>query len=93
MKTFFQFLEQASPYQPFKAPKPIIPSPPPPGFREKYIDPLKKKTQTQESVQRKKYEETRREDDLYQTVQQKLTNPRLRKLRRFLNREQGRYTV
>lgn len=86
--------EQASPYQPFKAPKPIIPSPPPPGFREKYIDPLKKKTQTQtESAQRKEYEETRHEDDTYQTVQQKLQNPRLRKLRRFFNREQGRYTV
>lgn len=84
--------EQASPYQPFKAPKPIIPSPPPPGFREKYIDPLKKKTKV-ESVQRKEYEETRHEDDYYQTTKQKLQNPRLTRLRRLLNREQGRYTV
>jgi hypothetical protein len=94
MKTFLQFVEQASPYQPYKAPKPVIPSPPPPGFREKYIDPLKKKTQI-ESAQRKEYEETRLEDNIVprQSVAQKLNNPRLKKLRRFFNRELGRYTV
>jgi hypothetical protein len=41
----------------------------------------------------KDYESVRQEDDIYQTVQQKLANPRLRKLRRYLNREVGRYTV
>lgn len=41
----------------------------------------------------KDYESVRQEDDVYQTVQQKLANPRLRKLRRYLNREVGRYTV
>lgn len=46
-----------------------------------------------ESAQRKEYEETRHEDDTYQTVQQKLQNPRLTRLIRLLNREQGRYTV
>lgn len=91
-KAFEEFVEQASPYQPYKAPKPIIPSPPPPGFREKYIDPLKKKTQTESKV-RQDIESSKYEDDTYQTVQQKLLNPRLRKLRRFFNREVGRYTV
>jgi hypothetical protein len=46
-----------------------------------------------ENTQRKEYEETRHEDDTYQTVKQKLQNPRLTRLRRLLNREQGRYTV
>jgi len=48
-----------------------------------------------ENMQRKEYEETRREDNIVpnQTVSQKLNNPRLKKLRRFFNREQGRYTV
>lgn len=92
MKTFSQFVEQStggSPYQPYKVP---IPSPPPPGFREKYIDPLKKKTQT-ESKAAQDIESSRYEDDVYRTTQQKLADPRLRKLRRFFNREVGRYTV
>jgi len=95
MKTFSQFLEASeggSPYQPFKVPKPVIPSPPPPGFREKYIDPLKKKTQTESKV-RQDIESSKYEDDIYRTTQQKLADPRLRKLRRFFNREVGRYTV
>ena len=46
-----------------------------------------------ESTQRKEYEQTRHEDDAYQSISQKLQNPRLRKLRRFLNRELGRFTV
>lgn len=54
---------------------------------------MKTFSQFLESAQKKEYEETRHEDDTYQTVQQKLQNPRLTKLRRLLNREQGRYTV
>lgn len=49
--------------------------------------------EVKEQTQRKEYEETRHEDDTYQTVKQKLQNPRLTRLRRLLNREQGRYTV
>lgn len=46
-----------------------------------------------ESKVRQDIESSKYEDDTYQTVQQKLSNPRLRKLRRFFNREVGRYTV
>ena len=94
-KTFSQFLEASeggSPYQPYKAPKPVLPSPPPPGFREKYIYPLKKKTQT-ESKARQDIESSRYEDDVYRTTKERINDPRLRKLRRFFNREVGRYTV
>jgi hypothetical protein len=57
-----------------------------------FLEQSKNNTQL-ESAQRKEYEEIRHEDDFYQTTTQKLQNPRLRKLRRFLNREVGRYTV
>jgi hypothetical protein len=39
------------------------------------------------------YEKTRHEDDTYQSSVQRLQNPRLRKLRRYLNKEIGRFTV
>ena len=52
----------------------------------------KKKLQT-ESKARQDNESSRYEDDTYRTTQQKLNDPRLRKLRRFFNREVGRYTV
>ena len=39
------------------------------------------------------YERTRHEDDAYQTPEQKLQNPRLRKLRRYLNQDIHRFTV
>ena len=46
MKAFAQFVREAqgtggSPYQDYKAPKQPEPSSPPPGWKEKYIDPLK----------------------------------------------------
>lgn len=49
----------------------------------------------EQSTQRQEYEQTRREDNIVpqQSVAQKLNNPRLKKLRRFFNRELGRYTV
>jgi hypothetical protein len=46
-----------------------------------------------ESKVRQDIESSRYEDDNYRTTQQKLLDPRLRKLRRFFNREIGRYTV
>ena len=46
-----------------------------------------------ESKVRQDIESSRYEDDNYRTTQQKLLDPRLRKLRRFFNREVGRYTV
>ncbi len=46
-----------------------------------------------ESKVRQDIESTRHEDDVYRTTQQRINDPRLRKLRRFFNREIGRYTV
>lgn len=46
-----------------------------------------------ESKTYREYERTRHEDDTYQTVSQKLRNPRLRKLRILFNRELKRHTV
>lgn len=48
-----------------------------------------------ENDQRQEYEQTRREDNIVpqQSTIQKLNNPRLRKLRKYFNRELGRYTV
>lgn len=46
-----------------------------------------------ESRSAQELEATRHEDDTYRTTKQKLADPRLRKLRRFFNREVGRYTV
>ncbi len=48
---------------------------------------------SEDLAKRKQYELTRHEDDSYQTPIQRLQNPRLRKLRRYLNREVGKYTV
>ena len=89
-----------SPYQPY-APKPQPePSAPPPGWKEKYLEPLKKKEPLKlaKAVQEdagklQSYERTRHEDDAYQTPAQKLQNPRLRKLRRYLNQDIHRFTV
>jgi len=55
-----------------------------------------KKTFEQFLMESKLYQDleaTRHEDDTYQTVSQKLQNPRLRKLRILLNRELKRFTV
>ena len=46
-----------------------------------------------ESKARQDIESSRYEDDVYRTTQQRINDPRLRKLRRFFNREIGRYTV
>lgn len=48
---------------------------------------------TEDVAKRKQYELTRHEDDSYQTSSEKLQNPRLRKLRKYFNREVGKYTV
>jgi len=46
MKTYAQFFIEASeggsPYKEYKPKPQPAPSSPPPGFREKYLDPLKK---------------------------------------------------
>lgn len=49
--------------------------------------------QVSESKARQDIESSRYEDDVYRTTQQKLANPRLRRLRILLNRELGRHTV
>ena len=44
MKTFSQFMSESggSPYQPYKPASQPEPSAPPPGWKEKYLEPLKK---------------------------------------------------
>lgn len=44
MKTFSQFMSESggSPYQPYKPGPQPEPSAPPPGWKEKYLEPLKK---------------------------------------------------
>ena len=44
MKTFSQFMSESggSPYQPYKPVPQPEPSAPPPGWKEKYLEPLKK---------------------------------------------------
>ena len=46
MKTFSQFISESggSPYQPYKPKPQPEPSAPPEGWKEKYLDPLKKKS-------------------------------------------------
>jgi hypothetical protein len=46
MKTFSQFMSESggSPYQPYKPVPQPEPSAPPPGWKEKYLEPLKKKS-------------------------------------------------
>ena len=46
MKTFSQFISESggSPYQPYKPKPQPEPSAPPPGWKEKYLEPLKKKS-------------------------------------------------
>jgi hypothetical protein len=46
MKTFSQFMSESggSPYQPYKPKPQPEPSAPPEGWKEKYLDPLKKKS-------------------------------------------------
>ena len=46
MKTFSQFMSESggSPYQPYKPKPQPEPSAPPPGWKEKYLDSLKKKS-------------------------------------------------
>ena len=56
------------------------------------IESARPKTQTESKV-RQDVESSRYEDDVYRTTQQKLVNPRLRRLRILLNRELGRHTV
>jgi hypothetical protein len=46
-----------------------------------------------ESKARQDIESSRYEDDVYRTTKERINDPRLRKLRRFFNREVGRYTV
>jgi len=46
-----------------------------------------------ESKARQDVESSRYEDNTYRSTKEKINDPRLKKLRRFFNRELGRYTV
>lgn len=103
MKTFSQFVYESggAPGKPYiPQPGPSKPTQPEEGFdefRRKYgLPPRSPKLAkaVQEDVGKlQSYERTRHEDDAYQTPEQKLQNPRLRKLRRYLNQDIHRFTV
>ena len=104
MKTFSQFMSESggSPGKPYiPQPGPSKPTQPEEGFdefRRKYGLPPKNPVKLAKAVQEdsgklQSYERTRHEDDAYQTSTQKLQNPRLRKLRRYLNQDIRRFTV